>query len=91
MEGKVEIGAAANIVGDVMRKAIADEFKSQAVALRIALLTDAESASYAAEDAVKKALKMQGKDTHWKHRMEGVFIGVAVVLLGARLYGWFGK
>ena len=65
------------------------EFGAQATRLRKQLLTDAESASSRADEAVGKALSIPGRN-EWKYRVEGGFAGAGLVLLGAVLFRWIG-
>lgn len=71
-----------------VRTVVAAEFGAQAAKLRTALLADAQSASTAAEDAVRKALALPNRQSPWKLRVEGAFGGTALMVLGAILYHW---
>lgn len=52
---------------------------------REGLRQDVETANWGASQAVNRALSIAGKDTPWKHRMQGVGIGVVLVLAGVVL------
>jgi hypothetical protein len=58
---------------------------------RDGLRADVKSANYGAEQAVSRALNIGGKDSQWKYRMEGVGIGVALVLIGVLLMVYLKK
>jgi hypothetical protein len=53
----------------------------QVKTIRAKLQDDVQQAAYRAEQAVAKALSISGKDTHWKHRMQGAIAGVILTLV----------
>jgi hypothetical protein len=77
-------------LAQMVRSVIAEEFGAQSSRLRRELLEDAESASMKADTAVKAALAIPEQRNQWRARMEGVFLGGGLVLLGAILMHWLG-
>ncbi len=77
-------------LAQMVREVIAEEFGAQLSRLRHELLKDAESASVKADASVKAALAIPERRNQWKVRMEGVFVGSGLVLLGAMLMHWLG-
>lgn len=65
---------------------IAEEFKRYLKTAMdeelVRIKKDLNAANYSAEQAVLRALRINGKDSHWKYRMEGIGIGVVLVVLG---------
>ena len=57
--------------------------------LREGLESDLSQAGYLARQAAEKALSIAGKDSHWKYRMEGLLLGVGIVLVSVLLYRFF--
>jgi len=74
-------------VGENVRSIVSAEFGAQASKLRKELLADAESASTRAEQAVRKALSIPGRN-EWRYRVEGAFAGAGLMLSGAWLFHW---
>jgi len=64
------------------RAAIASVICEEGAAFREQLRTDVRAASYAAEQAVQRALAITGRHSQWKHRMEGLVVSLLLFVFG---------